>query len=247
MRKALVICRHELGAMFGGPLAWVLAGVYALLTGYFFYSDLAFFVLFGGANLTAGLWRYVFLDFRQVTLLVLPLLTMRLIAEERKLGTLELLWTFPIRDRELLAGKVLAALVAYVVMLLGTLPGPLVLHALHPFSWTPLLAGYGGLFLLGVAAIACGLAASAITENQVVAAMLTYGVLLFFWFVSWNEAAIGQAIAPVLLALSLFDHFYGFAQGVIDGRDVAYLLAFAALFLFLALRALGARAWRGIA
>jgi ABC-2 type transport system permease protein len=247
VKKALVICRHELGTMFGGPLAWVLAAVYALLTGYFFYSDLAFFVLFGGANLTSGLWRYVFLDFRQVTLLVLPLLTMRLVAEERKLGTLELLWTFPIRDRELLAGKVLAAFAAYVVMLLGTLPGPLVLHALHPFSWTPLVAGYGGLLLLGIAAIACGVAASAITENQVVAAMLTYGVLLFFWFVSWNEAAIGQAIAPVLLALSLFDHFYGFAQGVIDGRDVAYLLAFAALFLFLALRALGARAWRGIA
>lgn len=247
MRKALVICRRELGTMFGGPLAWVLAAVYALLTGYFFYSDLAFFVLFGGANLTAGLWRYVFLDFRQVTLLVLPLLTMRLVAEERKLGTLELLWTFPIRDREVLVGKVLAALGAYVVMLAATLPGPLVLQTLHPFSWTPLIAGYSGMLLLGFAAIACGVAASAITENQVVAAMLTYGVLLFFWFMSWNEAAIGPTIAPVLLALSLFDHFYGFAQGVIDGRDVAYLLSFAALFLFLALRALGARTWRGVA
>jgi ABC-2 type transport system permease protein len=172
---------------------------------------------------------------------------MRLVAEERKLGTLELLWTFPIRDREVLAGKVLAALAAYVVMLAGTLPGPLLLHALHPFVWTPLVAGYSGMLLLGIAAIACGIAASAITENQVVAAMLTYGVLLFFWFMSWNEAAIGQTIAPVLLALSLFDHFYGFAQGAIDGRDVAYLLSFATLFLFLALRALGARTWRGVA
>ena len=247
MRKSLVIARRELGTMFGGPLAWVLAGVYALLTGYFFYSDLAFFVLFGGANMTAGLWRYVFLDFRQVTLLVLPLVTMRLVAEERKLGTLELLWTFPVRDREVLTGKVLAAAAAFAVMLASTLVGPLVLAAVHPFAWGPVLAGYCGLTLLGMAAIACGLAASAVTENQVVAAMLTYGVLLSFWFMSWNEAAIGQTVAPALLALSLFDHFYGFAQGVVDGRDVVFLVGMAAVFLFLALRALESRAWRGIA
>ncbi|HLK12576.1 MAG TPA: ABC transporter permease subunit [Candidatus Binatia bacterium] len=247
MKKALAICRRELAAMFGGPLAWVLTGVFALLTGYFFYSDLTFFVLFGGANLAEGLWRFVFLDFRLVALLVTPLLTMRLIAEERKLGTLELLWTFPLRDGELLAGKLLAALALYLVMLATTLVGPLVLHVLHPFAWGPLLAGYTGLVLLGAAFIACGLAASAITENQVVSAMLTYGVLVFFWFVSWNEAAIGSAIAPVLLGLSLFDRFYGFAQGVIDDRDVVYLLGLGAVFLFLALRALGARTWRGVA
>ena len=76
--------------------------------------------------------------------------------------------------------------------------------------------------------------------------MLTYGVLVFAWFVSWNEAAIGERIAPVLLELSLFDHFYAFAQGVIDTHHVVYLLAFTALFLFLALRALGTRAWRGV-
>src|SRR5262249_60127955 len=84
-----------------------------------------------------------------------------------------------------------------------------------------------------------------VTDNQVVAGMLTYGVLVIAWFAAWNEAAVGERIAPLLLQLSLFDHFYGFAQGVVDSRDVVYLLAFAALFLFLALRSLGARAWRG--
>ena len=84
-------------------------------------------------------------------------------------------------------------------------------------------------------------------ESQMVAAVVTYGVLVFAWFATWNEAAIGERVAPVLLALSLFDHFYGFAQGVIDSRDVVYFLAFAAFCLFLALRALGARAWRGLA
>lgn len=245
MRKALVICRRELGTMFGGPLAWVLCAVFAMLTGYFFYSDLAFFVLFGGSNLPSGLWRYVFLDFRLVALLVVPLLTMRLVAEERKLGTLELLWTFPVRDREVLAGKFLAAYVAYVVMVGGTLVGPATLWLLHPFAVEPVVAGYVGLLLLGAVYVSCGLAASAITENQVVSAMVTYGILVFAWFVSWNEAAIGETVAPWLVALSLFDRYYGFTQGVIDSRDVAYMLALTTLFLFLALRALGARAWRG--
>jgi ABC-2 type transport system permease protein len=225
----------------------VLGAVFLLLTGYFFYSDLAFFVLFGGADQAQGLWRFVFLDYRLVALLVLPLLTMRLFAEERKLGTLELLWSFPVRDREVLAGKVLAATVVYLAMLAGTTVGPLILYLLHPFPAAPVAAGYLGMVLLGVAFIACGTAASTVTENQVVSAMLAYGVLVFSWFATWNEAAVAAPLAPALLQLSLFDHFYGFAQGVVDSRDVVYLLAFATLFLFLALRALGARAWRGVA
>src|SRR5207244_3945837 len=124
--KTLLICRRELAALFGGPLAYGLAAVFVLLTGYFFYSDLVLFVLFGGASLPAGLWRFVFLDYRLVALLVLPLLTMRLLAEERKLGTLELLWTYPVRDREVLAGKFLAALVVYLPLLAMTASGPLV-------------------------------------------------------------------------------------------------------------------------
>jgi ABC-2 type transport system permease protein len=244
--KALVVCRRELGAMCGGPLAWILGAVFLLLTQYFFYSDLLFFVLVGGANQAQGLWRFVFLDYRLVALLVLPLLSMRLFAEERKLGTLELLWTFPVPDRQLLAGKFLAAFVMYLIMLAGTAIGPAILYAMHPWSPGPVLAGYAGLVLLGAAFIACGTAASAVTESQVVAAMLTYGVLVFSWFATWNEAAIAAGVAPLLLQLSLFDHFYGFAQGVIDSRDVVYLVGFAALFLFLALRALGARSWRGI-
>ncbi len=246
MRKAWTVCRRELAAMCYGPLAYVLGAVFLLLTGYFFYSDLTLFVLVGGANQALGLWRYVLLDDRLVALLVLPLLTMRLFAEERKLGTLELLWTFPVRDREVLAGKFLAALVVYLVMLAGTVTGPLLLYVLHPFAVAPLAAGYLGLVLLGTAFIACGTAASTVTESQVVSAMLTYGVLVFAWFVTWNEAALSPRLAPLLLQLSLFDHFYGFAQGVIDGYHVAYLLAFATLFLFLARRALGARAWRGV-
>jgi ABC-2 type transport system permease protein len=246
VRKMLVIARRELASMFGGPLAWVLGAVFALLTGYFFYSDLTFYVLFGGANLSSGLWRYMFLDFRMVAMLVVPLVTMGLLAEERKLGTLELLWTFPVRDREVIAGKFLAALASYALMLLPTLIGPAVLYVMHPFALGPLAAGYAGMLLLGAAFIACGLAASALTDSQGVSALLTYGVLVLSWFLAWNEAALSDRIAPVVVALSLFDRFYGFAQGTIDSRDVAYFAAFITLFLFLALRVLGARSWRGV-
>jgi len=246
MSRTLAVYRRELYALYARPLGWVLACVFAVLAGYFFWSELAFFVLFGGSSLPMGLWRFVFLDFRLVALLVLPLLTMRMFAEERKLGTLELLWTLPVRDGEVLAGKFLAASVAYLLMLASTVVGPATLWLFHPFAVGPVLAGYCGMLLLGAGLIACGLAASAVTENQVVSAMLTYGVLVFLWFVTWNEAALSERVAPILLQLSLFDHFYGFAQGVIDFRHVAWLLAFTAFFLFLAHRALGARAWRGI-
>jgi ABC-2 type transport system permease protein len=245
--KAAAIARRDLGVMFGGPLAWTLIGAFTFLAGYFFYSDLTFYVLFGGGNLPAGLWRYVFLHYRLVALLVVPLVTMRLVAEERKLGTLELLWSLPVRDRDVLAGKLVAALVVYCTMLVGSAIGPLVLYVLHPYALPPLAAGYVGMLLLGFAFVACGLAASCVSENQVVSAMLTYGVLVFLWFVSANEAALGEGLGWIVLGLSLFDRFYGFAQGVIDSRDVVFFLAFAALWLFLALRALGARTWRGLA
>jgi ABC-2 type transport system permease protein len=244
--KGLAIAHCDLRILFGGTLAWTLVGVFTFLAGYLFYTDLTFYVLFGGGNLPAGLWRYVFMHDRLVALLVVPLVTMRLVAEERQLGTLELLWSLPVRDRDVLMGKLVAAIVVYLVMLGGSAIGPAVLWALHPYPLAPLAAGYVGLLLLGLAFIACGLAASCVGENQVVSAMLTYGVLLFLWFVSANAAALGEGFGWILMGMSLFDRFYGFAQGVIDFRDVVFFLAFTALFVFLALRALGARAWRGL-
>lgn len=247
MRRALAVCRRELATMFGGPLAWILAAVFVGMGGYFLYSEVQFFTLQGGANLSAGLWPYVFLDFRLVTFVVVPLVTMRLVAEERKLGTFELLCSLPIRDGELVAGKYLAVVAAYLAMLAATTIGPAVLWALHPFPVGPVVAGYCGLVLLGLAFLACGLAVSAMTENQVVAAMVTYGVLIFLWFVSWNEAALSVHLLTPLRGLSLFDHFHSFARGVVDSRSVVYFLGFTAFFLFLAVRVLGMRAWRGIA
>lgn len=246
MRTVFALARRDLRMMYGGPLAWALFAAFTFLSGYFFYTDLTFYVLFGGANMASGLWRFVFLHYRLVALLVVPLVTMRLVAEERKLGTLELLWSLPVRDRDVLAAKLIVASVVYATLLLGSAIGPAVLWCLHPYPLAPLLAGYCGLALLGLAFIACGLAASCVGENPVVSALLTYGVLVFLWFMSANEAALGEGLGWLLLGMSLFDRFYGFARGVIELRDVVFFLAFVVLFLFLALRALGARAWRGV-
>ena len=246
MRHAWLIARRDVRALFTSPLAWILGAVFAVLTGYFFYSDVTYFVLFGGANYAKALWRFVFLDFRLITILVLPFLTMRLLTEERRRGTLELLFTFPLRDGSIIAGKFFAAYATYLLYLVATLVGPALLYHQHPFPIPPMLAGYVGMLLLGAAAIAVGLAASALTEHQGVSAMVTYGVLLLFWFLSWNESALGQGIAPYILALSLFDRFYGFTQGVIDSRDIIYFLTMTGLGLWTARWLLASRAWRGI-
>lgn len=246
MRHARLIARRDLAALFGAPFAWVLGAVFALLTGYFFYSDVAYFVLFGGANYAKALWRFVFLDFRLITILVVPLLTMRLLAEERRLGTLELMFTFPVRDGSIIGGKFIAAYTTYVIYLIATLVGPCALYALHPFPVPPMIAGYIGMLLLGAACVAVGLAASAATQHQGVSAMVTYGVLLMFWFLSWNESALGQTIAPYILALSLFDRFYGFTQGVIDSRDIVYFVTLTLVSLWAARWLLATRAWRGV-
>ena len=182
--KRLVICRRELYAFFGSFIAYILIAVFLVLSGYFFYSDLIFFILFGGFTLPTGLWQFVFLDMRLVALLVLPLVTMRLFAEEKKLGTIELMWTYPVRDGEIVAGKFLAAWLFFLIMLLPTAINPLVFHQFYRFDLGPLVAAYAGMILIGTAFIACGMFVSSLTENQVVSAMVTYGILVFFWFVT---------------------------------------------------------------
>ncbi len=244
--KFLVVCRRELRSYFSSYIAYVLLAVFLLLSGYFFYSDLIFFVLFGGYVLPTGLWQYVFLDMRLCALLVLPLLTMRLFAEEKKLGTIELLWTYPARDAEIVLGKFLACWIFFIIMLLATAIGPIIFHGFYAFDVGPLLAAYAGIFLLGTAFIACGLFISSLTENQVVSAMGTYGILVFFWFLTWNEEATSERLIHVLLRLSLFDHFYNFSRGVIDTRDVIFFVLFIGFFLFLTLQSLDARKWRGV-
>jgi len=242
----LALFRKELVSYFVSPLFYVVTAVFLCLSGYYFYTDLIFFVTFGfGMNILENFWQLLLVDLRLVMLLSMPLLTMRLFAEEKKLGTIELLLTYPVRDGELLLAKFSACAVVCAIMLAGTLLYPLYVHALQPFPWVPLIAGYLGLFLLGLSFIACGVFVSSLTESQVVAGMATIGILLLFWILSWNEAATSPELLRVLIRLSMFDHFQNFARGVVDAQDVAYFLFFVGFFSFLTLRVLESRKWRG--
>jgi len=243
----MAVVRKELVTYFSSLLAYVAIALFLGVTGFYFYTNLAFFLMNGGYDLVRGLWQYQFHDMRQVMLVLLPLLTMRLFAEERRLGTLELLWTYPLRDAEIVLGKYLAALLVLAIMLAGTVLYPLLLVASHAeVAAGPLVAGYLGLFLLGAAFLACGTLISSLTESQVLAAAVTYSTLLLFWMITWNEFAVGAPVLSLLTSFSLFDRFYTFARGGIDTRDVSFLLLFSGVFLVWTILALGSRRWRGV-
>jgi gliding motility-associated transport system permease protein len=242
----LALAWKELQLYFTSFLFYALAAVFLVLSGYFFYTNLGYFVLMGGMNLPLGLWQWQFLDIRGLLIVLVPLLTMRLFAEERKLGTLELLWTYPVRDVEIIAGKFVACLAVVTAMIAATVLHPLMVSRFYPVAVGPLVAGYLGLWLLAAAFVACGLAVSALTESQLVAGAATYGLLLFFWVVTWNEAAVNDVTRRLLVPFSLFDRFHPFTRGAVDTQNVTYLVLFTLAFLALTFFALDARRWRGV-
>jgi ABC-2 type transport system permease protein len=196
-------------------------------------------------NVTDHVLRNLIGNFSIVLLFLLPLVTMRLFAEERRAGTIELLLTYPVRDGAVLAGKYLAALTLYGVMIAATLVYPAMLYAFARVEWGPVVTCYLGLLLLGGTFLAVGLFVSSVTENQVVAAVGTIGILLTFWIVGWTADFAGGALGAVLRHLSIIEHNDTFTKGVLDTKDIIYYLNFTALALFLALRSLESRRWSG--
>jgi ABC-2 type transport system permease protein len=246
MGNVVAVLRRELRSYFFSPLVYVIGTVFLALSGYYFYSDLIHFVTFGfGVNILENFWQLLFVDIRLFLLFCVPFLTMRLFAEERRLGTIELLFTYPLRDGEIFLGKFLAAVVVVLALLAPTLLYPFILYAVQPYALAPVFAGYLGLALLATSFVACGTFVSALTDSQVTAGFVTVGVLFSFWALTWNEAATNPASLQLLRALSMFDHFQSFSVGVIDAVDVAYFVFAVLLFSHLTFRALESRTWRG--
>jgi len=241
------IFQRELRSYFQSFVAYVLLATFLVLAGFFFYTDLNMHVLWSFQKVSFNVWGDYFFDLaRYGLMIIIPLLTMRLFAEEKKLGTIELLWTYPLRDWELLAGKYLAALFFLILMLVLPLVYPTITYFLYTIDIAPLFAGYLGLFLLGSSFIACGLLISSLTENQIVAAIGTFGLLLMFWFLTWNEAVANEKAINLLLNISLFDRLLTFTKGAIDLKDMIFFFNFHAFFIFLTLLSLTTRKWRGI-
>jgi ABC-2 type transport system permease protein len=197
-------------------------------------------------NVTDSVMRPLFGNLSVILVLALmPFITMRLIAEERQTGTIELLLTYPLRDWEVLLGKYLAVLGLYTLLLALTLLYPLTLAYFARVEWGTVLSGYIGMLLMGSAFLAVGLFASSLTGSQIVAAAWTFGILLLLWVIGWGADSLGGTWGKVLQHLSTMEHNDNFAKGVIDTKDVLYYVNLTLLALFLAYRSLEARRWKG--
>jgi ABC-2 type transport system permease protein len=230
-------------------------GIFLVLSGYFFYNIFRYYNFLSyqasknpdfaaGLNIIDGVMRPLLGNIGVVLLLVLPLLTMRLLAEEKKQGTFELLLTYPVRDIEVVTGKFLAALTTFIVMIGATVLYPLMLAIFTDPEPVPILVGYLGLFLVGCTFISMGAFFSSITSSQVVAGVATFGLALLFLIIGWAAPFVGTTFSKVLTQFSLLWHFDTFAKGVIDTQDVTYYLFLTIFFLFMTLKSLESSRWR---
>ncbi|MFQ5802903.1 MAG: ABC transporter permease [Candidatus Methylomirabilales bacterium] len=250
------VFKKEMRAYFASPIAYAVFTIFLVISGYFFYTILTYFSLISmqasmnpglatGLNVTDGILRPLFTNMSVILLFMMPLFTMRLFAEERKQGTLELLLTYPLRDGEILLGKFLAATALCALLLLVTALYPVLLALWSEPELYPILTGYLGLLLLAMAFISLGLLCSSLTENQIVAATLTFGALLLFWIIGWAAALAEGDWALLFRQLSILEHFTSFARGVFETKDLAYYLGLTSFFLFATLKSMEIRRWKG--
>lgn len=238
MRNMLIIARRELGAFFASPIAYLVTAGFLAIAGYFFSAIL---ILSRQATM-----QFVFGNTVVVLLFIAPLLAMRLLSEEQRSGTIELLMTSPVRDWQVIWGKWLAAFVLFVVMMLFTGLYVIVLWRLGNPDYGPILSGYLGMLLLGGALLALGTLTSAVTQNQIVAAVLGIALTVLLYVAgAMTDVAGADSLAGRFFGyLALSEHFSDFTRGVVDTTHVIFFLTVIAGALYLATRALETRRWR---
>src|SRR5579864_2242512 len=254
MRNVWIICRKELRSYFVSPIAYLLLAMFGLIFGFFFWVQLTGFVNYGmemqmrgqmfPMNLNESLIRPLLANVRVTGLFFIPMITMRLFAEEKRTGTIELLATSPIRDIEVIIGKWLAALILYACLLAFT-----AINFAFPFKygqpyWKPLAIGYLGLLLQAGGLLALGTFISTLTRNQIIAGALTFGVCLMLWVLGWVAQYETATWAQVLSYMSVITHFDSFAKGVLDTKDAIFDLTVIFLGLFFTARSMESLRWR---
>lgn len=235
MNSVVTIWRRELSSLFRSPIAYVVIAAFLVLAGYIF--SIALFstqladmtILFGNLAVTF--------------LFVAPLLTMRTLSEERRLGTDEFLLTSPLTIPEIVIGKYLAVLTVWVLMLLMTGIYPIILNIIGDPEGGPIFAGYLGLFLLGASFLAVGIFASSLSENQIVAGVIAFGILLGLWLLTWIASALGGMLGRIIEGISLLGRFDTLLSGVLDTSDLLFYVSFVFLFLFFTIRTVDRRRW----
>lgn len=236
MRPVLTVAGRELKAYFASPIAYVVTAAFLVVTGYLFTLILFY-------SREASL-RGVFANISVLFLIVSPAITMRLLAEEQRSGTIELLLTSPIRDVEVVLGKFLAGLGLTAAMLACTLYYPLILFFYGNPERGHILGGYLGVLLMAAAFVAIGLFASSLSANQIVAAIVTFMLLLMLWLIGAAADFAGAPVSDILRYLAIDRYYNDFTRGVIDSTGVVYFLSIMAVFLFATVRSLETRRWR---
>jgi ABC-2 type transport system permease protein len=259
MRGMYAIYRKEMGHYFVSPVAYVVVGLFLLLSAFFFNSYLVSAIQYsvqmqaqesqfgggGGFDVPGQVMRGFFGIAALFILFFLPMLTMGVYAEERKRGTIELLMTSPLTETQIVLGKYLASLSLLAIMLLPTASylAYMNFHSDPMPPWRVLLAGYAGMLLLGGSLLALGSFISSLTENQLIAAVLTFAAFLMVWVIDIGRNAEGTA-GTVLQYLSVIHHYDDFTQGIIDTSGLIYYGSFIFLFIFLTVRSVDSMRWR---
>jgi ABC-2 type transport system permease protein len=233
MRTFAVLWRKEVSALFSSPIAYVIIAIFLLIMGYSF--TLKLFITHSQTLVDLFFQMFVLI------LLTVPIITMRLIAEEKKLGTLETLLTSPVTESQIILAKFAASLCLVMVMLGLSAIYAGVLGFYGDPDWGPIVSGYLGLFLFAASLVGAGLFSSTLTNNQIIAAVVSLSVFLLLWIIDEVAPLLPSPLNDVALHLSLSGHFKPFATGSLYLSDVAFFLSAAFLTLFLSIRALS---WR---
>ena len=260
MKGMYAVYRKEMGHYFVSPVAYIIVGVFLILTAYFF-NRLTVLIIqqsfeasieeaqFGGGaafDVPSLVMRNFFGILSTLLLFLTPMLTMNVYAEERRRGTMELLMTSPITDLQIVLGKFFASLTLLIIMLLPTAIGfaYMLRHSEPSAPWGILGSEYLGVLLLGSALLALGSFFSSVTESQLIAAMLSFGAILLLWVLDFGSQAASSAWASGLEYLSVFRHYDDFTRGVIDTSNVIFYLSFIFLGVFLTIRSVDSMRWR---
>lgn len=237
MRNIIAIFKKEFRTYFDSPIAYIFITAFLVFSMWIFFRS---FFLIGQANMRGffSLLPWIFLFF-------VPAITMRLWAEEKKIGTIEVLMTLPVKDHEVIFGKYMAAYLFLIVTILLSITLPITLTIIGEPDLGPIIGGYLGALLMGGAYLAIGLFASSLTENQIVAFILGIAFCFFLFIIGENFVlmAIPSKLAAIFSYLGLGSHFESIGRGVIDTRDIIYYLSVIGFFLFLNIRTLESRKW----
>lgn len=234
--QVAVFCKKELRSFFDSPIAYIVITIFLLITGWFFFSDL-FLVNQASLRNLFGIVPFIFMFF-------VPAVTMRLISEEKRSGTIEVLLTLPVKDYQIILGKFLAGLILIFAAVILTFVYTLTLSGLGNLDFGSVVAGYIGLIFLGAAYLSIGVFTSSLTQNQIVAFITSFVIIFALFMLDKVLIFMPGFLVSFFEYLSVDYHFSNIARGVIDSRDVIYYLSIIFLFLFLAVRALESRKWR---